>query len=45
MGDPAKNMPERDPKLEPFNPLIGTWATEVSHPMVDEFVSCSITFE
>ena len=31
--------------LEPFDALIGTWATEANHPLVDEVVPGSITFE
>ena len=38
-------MTERDPTLEPFDALIGTWATEATHPLVDEVVPGSITFE
>jgi catechol 2,3-dioxygenase-like lactoylglutathione lyase family enzyme len=38
-------MTDRDPMLEPFEALIGTWATEVTHPLVDVVVPGSITFE
>jgi hypothetical protein len=38
-------MTERDPALEPFDALIGTWATEATHPMVDAVVPGTITFE
>jgi hypothetical protein len=38
-------MTERDPVLEPFDALIGTWATEATHPMVDAVVSGTVTFE
>jgi hypothetical protein len=38
-------MTERDPALEPFDALIGTWATEATHPLVDAVVPGSITFE
>jgi hypothetical protein len=38
-------MTERDPMLEPFDLLIGTWATEATHPLVDEVVPGSTTFE
>jgi hypothetical protein len=38
-------MSERDPALEPFEALIGTWDTEATHPMVDAAVPGSITFE
>jgi hypothetical protein len=38
-------MTERDPALEPFDALIGTWATEATHPLFDAVVPGSITFE
>jgi hypothetical protein len=38
-------MTERDSVLEPFEALIGTWATEATHPMFDAVVPGSITFE
>jgi hypothetical protein len=38
-------MTERDPALEPFDALIGTWATEATHPEFDGVVTGSITFE
>jgi hypothetical protein len=38
-------MTERDPALEPFDELIGTWATEATHPMVDVVVPGTVTFE
>jgi hypothetical protein len=38
-------MTERDPTLEPFDALIGTWATEASHPLFEGVVPGSITFE
>ncbi len=38
-------MTERDPALEPFDALIGSWATEASHPLVDAVVPGSVTFE
>ena len=31
--------------LEPFDALIGTWATEATHPQFDEVVPGSVTFE
>jgi hypothetical protein len=31
--------------LEWFDALIGTWATEATHPLVDEVVPGSVTFE
>jgi hypothetical protein len=36
---------ERDPALEPLEALIGTWATEVTHPLFDGVVAGSTTFE
>ena len=38
-------MTERDPTLEPFDALIGTWDTEVTHPKIDGVVAGSVTFE
>jgi hypothetical protein len=38
-------MADRDPALEPFEALIGTWDTEATHPMVDAVVSGCVTFE
>jgi hypothetical protein len=38
-------MTERDPALEPYDVLIGTWATEARHPVIDAVVPGSITFE
>jgi hypothetical protein len=38
-------MTERDPALAPFDALIGTWATEATHPMFEGVVPGSITFE
>ena len=38
-------MTERDPALAPFDELIGTWATEATHPLVDAVVTGSTTFE
>ena len=37
-------MTDRDPALEPFDALIGTWATEATHPQFDGLVTGSITF-
>lgn len=39
------NMSERDPALEPFDTLVGTWATEATHPMFDGVVPGSTSFE
>ncbi len=39
------DMAERDPMLEPFDALIGTWTTEAKHRMVDEVVYGSVTYE
>ena len=38
-------MTERDPALEPFDALIGTWATEATHPLFDGVVPGTVTFE
>jgi hypothetical protein len=38
-------MTERDPALEPFDALIGTWATEATHPQLDGVVVGVTTFE
>jgi hypothetical protein len=38
-------MTDRDPMLEPFDALIGTWATEATHPLVEGLVPGSVTFE
>jgi hypothetical protein len=38
-------MTDHDPLLEPFAALIGTWATEATHPLFDGVVAGSITFE
>jgi len=38
-------MSDRDPALEPFDALIGTWATEATHPKFDGVVPGSVTYE
>jgi hypothetical protein len=38
-------MSERDPALEPFEALIGTWDFEGKHVAVAEVVSGTVTFE
>ena len=38
-------MSKRDPALELFDDLIGTWDTEGKHVAVDEVVSGTVTFE
>jgi hypothetical protein len=38
-------MTERDPALDPFDALAGTWATEATHPAFERIVPGSITFE
>jgi hypothetical protein len=43
--DRHKDMSERDSVLEPFDALIGAWATEATHPLVEEAVPGSVTFE
>ena len=39
------DMTDRDPALEPFEALIGTWATEATHPQVDAVVPGTVMFE
>jgi hypothetical protein len=36
---------KRDPAFDPFDALIGTWATEATHPRFDAVVPGSTTFE
>jgi hypothetical protein len=43
--DSHRNMADRDPSLEPFDALIGAWATEATHPQFDGVVPGSTTFE
>src|SRR5918994_2810195 len=43
--DGPRDMTERDSALEPFDALIGTWATEATHPLFDGVVPGSVTFE
>jgi hypothetical protein len=43
--DGPTDMSERDPALEPLDALIGTWATEATHPAIDAVVASSTTFE
>ncbi len=38
-------MTDRDPVLAPFDALIGTWATEATHPLLDAVVLGRTTFE
>jgi hypothetical protein len=38
-------MTDRDPALQPFDALIGTWDTEATHPKVDAVVPGSVTWE
>ena len=38
-------MTQRDPALEPFDVLIGRWATEATHPTVDGVASGTLTLE
>ncbi len=38
-------MSERDPALAPFEMLIGSWATEATHPQFDGVVTGSVTYE
>ena len=39
------DMTERDSALHAFDALIGTWATEATHPMFDAVVPGHMTFE
>jgi hypothetical protein len=43
--DRLKHMTARDPILEPFDALIGIWSIEATHPLVDELLHGSVTFE
>src|ERR687894_1198049 len=43
--DGPSDMTDRDPALEPFDALIGAWATEATHPLFDAVVPGSMTFE
>jgi hypothetical protein len=38
-------MAERDPALEPFEALIGTWTTEATHPQFEGTVTGGVSFE
>ena len=38
-------MTDRDPALAPFDALIGTWATEATHPLLDGVVPGTVTYE
>src|SRR4051812_36059916 len=38
-------MTEHDPALAPFEALIGTWATEATHPQFDGAVGGHVTYE
>ena len=40
-----RDMTQRDPALESFDALIGTWATEATHPQFDGVVAGTLTFE
>lgn len=39
------HVTDRDPALEAFDALIGTWDTEAVHPLVDAVVPGTVTFE
>jgi hypothetical protein len=43
--DDPTAMTDRDPRLAPFEALIGTWSTEAKHRLIDEVVLGSATFE
>jgi hypothetical protein len=38
-------MTDRDPALEPFDALIGTWTTEAKHRLLDEVIHGTVTYE
>jgi hypothetical protein len=38
-------MADRNPALEPFDALIGTWDTVATHPMIDAVVPGTVTYE
>jgi hypothetical protein len=38
-------MTNRDHRLQPFDALIGRWATQATHPAVDAVVPGNVTFE
>jgi hypothetical protein len=38
-------MSERDPRLDPFEVLIGPWTTVATHPSIDAVVPGSVVFE
>ena len=38
-------MTERDPALEPFEALIGSWDTVATHPLIDAVVPGTVTYE
>jgi hypothetical protein len=45
VGNSLSDMTDRDDVLAPFAVLIGTWATEATHPRVEDVVRGSVTFE
>ena len=45
LRDRPRDMTDRDPALEPFDALIGTWDTEATHPEIDAVVPGTVTFE
>ena len=38
-------MTDRDPRLEAFEALAGTWTTESTHPLFDGVVTGTVTYE
>ena len=38
-------MADRDPRLDPFEALIGTWDTQATHPLFDGVVPGAVTWE
>lgn len=39
------SMTDRDPRLQPFAALIGSWDTEATHPAFDAVVPGSVTYD
>ena len=45
LRDRPRDMTDRDPALEPFDVLIGTWTTQATHPLFDGVVPGTVTWE
>jgi hypothetical protein len=43
--DRHRDMTDRDPALAPFDALVGTWATEATHPKFADAVPGAVSFE